>query len=86
MKAEVEAERSAAEAATSEEESSEEESALPEGTVVDPQTGETVQMPDPDSVDQSDDSVLGDAPVNENLENVEPADAAEDTADANPTE
>ncbi len=87
MKAEVEAEQAAAaEVAASEEESSEEESALPEGTVVDPQTGETVQMPDPDSVDQSDDSVLGDAPVNENLENVEPADAAEDTADANPTE
>ena len=87
MKAEVEAEQAAAaEAAASEEESSEEESALPEGTVVDPQTGETVQMPDADSVDQSDDSVLGDAPVNENLENVEPADATEDTADANPTE
>lgn len=87
MKAEVEAEQAAAaEAAASEEESSEEESALPEGTVVDQQTGETVQMPDPDSVDQSDDSVLGDAPVNENLENVEPADATEDTADANPTE
>lgn len=87
MKAEVEAEQAAAaEAAASEEESSEKESALPEGTVVDPQTGETVQMPDPDSVDQSDDSVLGDAPVNENLENVEPADATEDTADANPTE
>ena len=87
MKAEVEAEQAAAaEAAASEEESSEEESALPEGTVVDPQTGETVQMPDPDSVDQSDDSVLGDAPVNENLENVEPADATEDTVDANPTE
>ena len=87
MKAEVEAEQAAAaEAAASEEESSEEESALPEGTVVDPQTGETVQMPDPDSVDQSDDSVLGDAPVNENLENVEPADATEDTADANRTE
>ena len=87
MKAEVKAEQAAAaEAAASEEESSEEESALPEGTVVDPQTGETVQMPDPDSVDQSDDSVLGDAPVNENLENVEPADATEDTADANPTE
>ena len=87
MKAEVEAEQAAtAEAAASEEESSEEESALPEGTVVDPQTGETVQMPDPDSVDQSDDSVLGDAPVNENLENVEPADATEDTAAANPTE
>ncbi len=87
MKAEVEAEQAAAaEAAASEEESSEEESALPEGTVVDPQTGETVQMPDPDSVDQSDDSVLGDAPVNENLENVEPADATEDTADTNPTE
>ena len=87
MKAEVEAEQAAAaEAAASEEESSEEENALPEGTVVDPQTGETVQMPDPDSVDQSDDSVLGDAPVNENLENVEPADATEDTADANPTE
>ena len=49
MKAEVEAEQAAAaEAAASEEESSEEESALPEGTVVDPQTGETVQMPDPD--------------------------------------
>ena len=87
MKAEVEAEQAAAaEAAASDEESLEEESALPEGTVVDPQTGETVQMPDPDSVDQSDDSVLGDAPVNENLENVEPADATEDTADANPTE
>ena len=87
MKAEVEAEQAAAaEAAASEEESSEEESALPEGTVVDPQTGETVQMPDPDSVDQSDDSVLGDAPINENLENVEPADATEDTVDANPTE
>ena len=87
MKAEVEAEQAAAaEAAASEEESSEEESALPEGTVVDPQTGETVQMPDPDSVDQSDDSVLGDAPVNENLENLDPADATEDTADANPTE
>lgn len=87
MKAEVEAEQAAAaETAASEEESSEEESALPEGTVVDPQTGETVQMPDPDSVDQSDDSVLGDAPINENLENVEPADATEDTADANPTE
>ena len=87
MKAEVEAEQAAAaEAAASEEESSEEESALPEGTVVDPQTGETVQMPDPDSVDQSDDSVLGDAPINENLENVEPADATEDTAYANPTE
>ncbi len=44
MKAEVEAEQAAAaEAAASEEESSEEESALPEeGTVVDPQTGETV--------------------------------------------
>ena len=87
MKAEVEAEQAAAaEAAAAEEESSEEESALPEGTVVDPQTGETVQMPDPDSVDQSDDSVLGDVPVNENLENVEPADATEDTVDANPTE
>ncbi len=87
MKAEVEAEQAAAaEAAASEKESSEEESALPEGTVVDPQTGEAVQMPDPDSVDQSDDSVLGDAPVNENLENMEPADATEDTADANPTE
>lgn len=87
MKAEVEAEQAAAaETAASEEESSEEESALQEGTVVDPQTGETVQMPDPDSVDQSDDSVLGDAPINENLENVEPADATEDTADANPTE
>ena len=87
MKDEVEAEQAAAaEAAASEEDSSEEENALPEGTVVDPQTGETVQMPDPDSVDQSDDSVLGDTPVNDNLVNAEPADATEDTADANPTE
>ena len=29
-------------------------------------------MPDPDTVDQTDDSVLGDSPVNENLVDTEP--------------
>ena len=85
LKAEVEAEQAAA-AAASEEEPSEEEAPLEEGTVIDPQTGETVTMPDPDSVDQSSDDVLGDSPVNENLVDIVPQDGAEDSSAGNPTE
>ena len=88
MKAEVEAEQAAAaEAAASEEESSEEESAAGRRN-----GGGSADRRDSDRcririvLIRVDDSVLGDAPVNENLENVEPADATEDTADANPTE
>lgn len=85
MKAEVEAEQAAA-AATQEEEESEEEEPVPEGAVVDPQTGETVQMPDPDTIDQEDPSVMGDVPVNDNLLDVKPAEATEEPEDDNPTE
>lgn len=54
--------------------------------MIDPQTGETVTMPDPDSVDQSSDDVLGDSPVNENLVDIVPQDGAEDSSAGNPTE
>ena len=64
----------------------EEEETLPEGTLIDPQTGETVQMPDPESVDEDDDSVLGDTPVNENLVDVEPEIATQEDPEADPTE
>ena len=63
MQAEVEAERQAAEEAEGEQESEEEEAPIPEGQLVDPQTGETVQMPDPSTIDEEDDSVLGDTPI-----------------------
>ena len=87
MKDEVEAEQKAAEEAAAAEESSEEsEDQQEEGTVVDPQTGETVTMPDPDTVDQADDSVLGDSPVNENLVDTQPENATEEPQDDNPTE
>lgn len=86
MQAEVEAEQAAQSEQEEQEPEEETESSVPEGTVVDPQTGESVQMPDPDSVDQSDDSVLGDSPVNENLTNVQPADATSQEPDENPTE
>lgn len=79
MKAEVEAEQAAA--AEQEAEEEEQEPEQPEGTLVDPQTGETVKLPDPESVDQSDESVLGDSPVNENLVNKPP-----ETEEDNPTE
>jgi stage V sporulation protein D (sporulation-specific penicillin-binding protein) len=83
MQEEVAAEQAAAAAAeeeAEEEETTEEEQ--PEGTVVDPQSGETVTLPDPDTIDQTDDSVLGDTPVNDNL-----VDIQEDTEeDNNPTE
>lgn len=65
----------------------EEEEETPEdGTLVDPQTGEPVQMPDPESVDEEDDSVLGDTPVNQNLVDVQPEIATEEDPDADPTE
>ena len=87
MKDEVEAEQKAEEEAAAAEESSEEsEDQQEEGTVVDPQTGETVTMPDPDTVDQADDSVLGDSPVNENLVDTQPENATEEPQDDNPTE
>lgn len=81
MKAEVEAEQAAAEAEQEAQEEEQEEE-QPEGTLVDPQTGVTVQMPDPDTIDQSDESVLGDTPVNENLINQPEGEEPED----NPTE
>ena len=82
---EVEAaqEEEAAEETPAEEE---EEETLEDGTLVDPQTGETVQMPDPESVDEEDDSVLGDTPVNQNLVDVQPEIATEENPDADPTE
>lgn len=64
----------------------EEEETSEDGTLVDPQTGETVQMPDPESVDEEDDSVLGDTPVNQNLVDVQPEIATEEDPDADPTE
>ena len=64
----------------------EEEEPLEEGTLIDPQTGETVQMPDPESVDEEDESVLGDTPVNQNLVDVQPEIATEEDPDADPTE
>lgn len=84
MKEEVAAEQEAAEEEEESEEESEEEQ--PEGTLIDPQTGETVQMPDPETIDDEDDSVLGDAPVNENLVDVKPEEATAEDPDANPTE
>lgn len=84
MQEEVAAEQ---EAAAAEEETDEEaEEEQPEGTLIDPQTGEVVQMPDPDTIDQEDESVLGDAPVNENLVNVKPEEATTEKTDDNPTE
>lgn len=82
---EVEAaqEEEAAEETPAEEE---EEETSEDGTLVDPQTGETVQMPDPESVDEEDDSVLGDTPVNQNLVDVQPEIATEEDPDADPTE
>ena len=65
----------------------EEEEETPEdGTLIDTQTGETVQMQDPESVDEEDDSVLGDTPVNQNLVDVQPEIATEEDPDADPTE
>ena len=85
MADEVEAaqEEEAAEETPAEEE---EEEPLEEGTLIDPQTGETVQMPDPESVDEEDESVLGDTPVNQNLVDVQPEIATEEDPDADPTE
>lgn len=87
MREEYEADQAAAAAAAEEEqEAEEEEEPIPEGTLVDPQTGETVQMPDPSTIDQEDPSVMGDVPINDNLLDVKPADAMADEEDDNPTE
>lgn len=80
---EAEQEEEAAEETPAEEE---EEETPEDGTLIDPQTGETVQMPDPESVDEEDDSVLGDTPVNQNLVDVQPEIATEEDPDADPTE
>ncbi len=85
MQAEVAAEQEAA-AAQEPEEEEEEEEPIPEGTVVDPQTGETVQMPDPSTVDPDDPSVMGNVPVNDNLVDVKPTEATEEVEDDDPTE
>lgn len=82
---EVAAEQEAA-AAEEEQPEEEEKEEQPEGTLVDPQTGESVQMPDPETIDQEDESVLGDTPVNNNLLDVKPADALTGDDDNNPTE
>lgn len=82
---EVAAEQEAAAAEEEQPEEAEEEE-QPEGTLVDPQTGENVQMPDPETIDQEDESVLGDTPVNNNLLDVKPADALTGDDDNNPTE
>lgn len=84
MREEVEAEQAAAAEEEGQPEEDPEET-IPEGTVVDPQTGETVQMPDPETVDQEDPS-MGDAPVNDNLLDVKPAEATAEQEDDNPTE
>ncbi|MCD8363200.1 MAG: penicillin-binding protein 2 [Lachnospiraceae bacterium] len=78
---EIEAEE---EESTEESEETEEEEETEEGTLVDPQTGETVTMPDPETEDSDD--VLGDTPVNDNLVDVEPEDALSEDEDENPTE
>lgn len=86
MQEEYAADQAAAEEAAGSEEEPEEEDPVPEGTIVDPQTGETVQMPDPSTIDPNDDSVLGDVPINDNLVDVKPAEATQENENDNPTE
>jgi hypothetical protein len=52
---------------------------------VDPQTGETVQMPDPSTVDPEDPS-MGDVPINDNLLDVKPAEVTDPGEEDDPTE
>ncbi len=84
MQDEVAAEQQAQQEAEQPEE--EEERPLEEGTLIDPQTGETVQMPDPESLDLEDQSVMGDTPVNDNLVDVRPGNATEEDPEDDPTE
>ena len=86
MQEEYAADQAAAEEAAGTEEEPEEEDPVPEGTLVDPQTGETVQMPDPATIDPNDDSVMGDVPINDNLVDVKPAEATQENENDNPTE
>ena len=76
--------QAAAEAEEAEEPESEEDP-VPEGTLVDPQTGETVQMPDPSTVDPEDPS-MGDVPINDNLLDVKPAEVTDPGEEDDPTE
>lgn len=86
MREEYEADQAAAaEAEAGAEEPEAEEDPVPEGTLVDPQTGETVQMPDPSTVDPEDPS-MGDVPINDNLLDVKPAEVTESEEDNDPTE
>ena len=73
--------QAAKEAEQAQQEEEPEEEPQPEGTLTDPQTGEQVTMPDPETIDQNDDSVLGDTPVNDNLVN-----HGEEPPEDNPTE
>ncbi len=84
MREEYEADQAAAEAEEAEEPESEEDP-VPEGTLVDPQTGETVQMPDPSTVDPEDPS-MGDVPINDNLLDVKPAEVTDPGEEDDPTE
>ena len=84
MREEYEADQAAAEAEEAEEPESEEDP-VPEGTLVDPQTGETVQMPDPSTVDPEDPS-MGDVPINDNLLDVKPAEVTDPGEADDPTE
>lgn len=84
MQEEVAAEQASQEETEEPEEETEEP--VEEGSLVDPQTGETVQLPDPETIDPEDASVLGDTPVNDNLLDVKPPNTTEEDEDENPTE
>lgn len=84
MQEEVAAEQASQE--ETEEPEEENEDPAEEGSLVDPQTGETVQLPDPETIDPEDTSVLGDMPVNDNLLDVKPPNTTEEDEDENPTE
>lgn len=84
MQEEVAAEQASQEETEEPEEETEEP--VEEGSLVDPQTGETVQLPDPETIDPEDASVLGDTPVNDNLLDVKPPNTTEEGEDENPTE
>lgn len=87
MEDEVKAQQEAKQQEEQEDEEEDEEAEdVPEGSVIDPQTGQTVQLPDPDAIDQLDDSVLGDTPVNGNLTDAKPGDATSGVPDDDPTE
>ncbi len=88
MAEEVAAEEAAAAEAAGEGEAGddeEEEEEQAEDSWTDPNTGEVVQKPDPETIDLEDESVLGDTPVNDNLIDVEPGDALTGEEGGDPT-